>query len=250
MNKISDISKLKGKEIKFIFDKDNIIITFNENDKLYFCNNNGLIEKNFLFKKILFNNTLSKNIQKNEIIKDNPNDTIKEELEILIMIFYFDMYLREKENDSFEDLNKEKSEKVYLIDNLWMEEYKSFFDYKYLKCYLFTKYSDLSKKNQDQLSQEKIKNIIGNLPTDYINKINKKSNFDKSKYFKYEKKEFNQKIKYLNNNHIINSKNYKLLMDQKYKLNNSLKKADLFFKKKKKIILLFPVGIDANKVNH
>ena len=68
------------------------------------------------------------------------------------------MYLREKKNDSFEDLNKEKSEKVYLINNLWMEEYKSFFDYQYLECYLFSKYSDLSNKNQDYLSQEKIKN--------------------------------------------------------------------------------------------
>jgi hypothetical protein len=73
MSKISEPNKLKGKEIKFIFDTDNIIIILNEKDKLYFCNNNGLIEKTFLK-------------QNNEILVYNPNNKImfKEDLEILI----------------------------------------------------------------------------------------------------------------------------------------------------------------------
>ena len=39
-------------------------------------------------------------------------------------------------------------------------------------------------------------------------------------------------------------------MDKKYKINNSIKKADLFFIGIKKILLLFPAGQDVYKENH
>ncbi len=82
-----------------------------------------------------------------------------------------------------------------------------------IKCYLSNKNADLLIKNQYYLSQETIKNLIENLPIEYINKIDKKPKFDKSKAFKYEKKQFKEKINYLCNNHIINSKTYELLIN-------------------------------------
>ena len=72
------------------------------------------------------------NIQTNEnpnnvIYTKQPNDIIKfnKDLEILVRMFYFNKYL--KENDAFPILNSENGETVYLINNSWMEDYKSFF---------------------------------------------------------------------------------------------------------------------------
>ena len=69
-------------------------------------------------------------------------------------------------------------------------------------------------------------------------KINKKWKFDKNKIFKYEFKHNQNGINYLCNNHIINSNIYKLLVEMKYKLNDFIKKFDLYFIGNKKILLL------------
>ena len=102
---------------------------------------------------------------------------LKKDLEILVRIFYYNKYLTEKENDSFKILNKEKnSETVYLINDSWMKEYKSFFDYQALENYLKNnkELSDLFAKNNDYLSEKIIKKAIEILQGDFIKKINEK----------------------------------------------------------------------------
>ena len=87
------------------------------------------------------------------------------------------------------------------------------------------------------LSPEKIKNLVENLPIEYINKINKEKPFDKNKTFDYERKGFNTSIRYTYNNNIIDYKIYGLLIK---KLNDSLKANELYFIGNKKLLLLFP----------
>ena len=166
---------------------------------------------------------------------------LKKDLEILVRIFYYNKYFKEKENDAFIKLNKEEnSETVYLINNSWMEEYKSFFVYQSLQNYLTNnkEYSDLFIKNKYYLSNETINEIIESIPIDYIYNISKKGKFDNNKTFNYEYYQNKNGLIYLCNNYIINSKIYQLLIELKYKLNNSIKKFDLYFIGNKKILLL------------
>ena len=226
LSKITDKNKLSGKEIKFKFHKDCLVLIFNENDTLnFYNNNNGILGRNFLI---------------NANITNNENIQFKKDLEILVRIFYYNKYLTKKENDAFQILNNENSETVYLIHNSWMEEYKSFFDYQSLENYLINskEYSDLFIKNNYYLSDRIISKIIESIPIDYINKINKNGNFDKNKTFKYEYNQYKNELFYLCNNYIINSKIYQLLIELKYKLNDSIKKFDLYFIGNKKILLL------------
>ena len=169
LSKIIDNTKLTGKEIKFKFHGDNIILIFGENDLLVFTNNkDGILEK-----KILQNNfitTSEGNGDNSKLNRDTPNDHIKfkTDLEILVRIFYFNKYLKEKETDEFKKLTKENNETIYLINNLWMEEYKSFFDFQILEDYLINK-----KEYSDSFVSEKVINkLVESLPIDYINKIN------------------------------------------------------------------------------
>ena len=174
------------------------------------------------------------NIQINEnpnnvIYTKQPNDIIKfnKDLEILVRMFYFNKYL--KENDAFPILNSENGETVYLINNSWMEDYKSFFDYQSLENYLKEKkeYSDQTTQNKDYIiSENKIKQIIESLPVDYINKINNNPSFDKEKTFKYE---YNQ----IKMEKII----YAIIIYQKYKLNDFIKNFTLYFVGRNKILL-------------
>ena len=196
-------------------------------------NNQGVIEKN----KTKINSNPS---------TDSPNDTInfKKDLEILIRIFYYNKYLREKDNITFKNLIGEKkcgSEIVYLINNSWMEEYKSFFYYKDLEHHLKNKIKDFS--------EETINKIINNLPIGYLNKINKKDKiiFDKDKVSKYEINKFNENINYFCNNQIINTKIHDLLKESGYVMTNSLIGLDLYFIGFYKILLYFPNKTDANK---
>ena len=91
--KITDKNKLSGKEIKFKFHKDCLILIFNENDTLNFYNNkNGILSKCFLMND-------------NNITRVNENVNFKKDLEILVRIFYYNKYLTKKENDAFQILN-------------------------------------------------------------------------------------------------------------------------------------------------
>jgi hypothetical protein len=212
-------SDYKGKEIKYIIIHDKISLIFNDNDKLYFTNNkNCIIEKSSLIQE---------NSNSNANSSSGPKDTDKTEtilfkidLEILIRIFYFNKYLREKENNIFNELkNEENNETIYLINNSWMEEYKSFFDYNTLEQILI-KFFDTNNITDNYISESKIKNIMKNIPKEYINKINLKGQFAINKTFNYGQNELNNNIRYTYNSCIINSKINKLLMDQKYKFNN------------------------------
>ena len=229
-------SDYNGNEIKYIITHDKISLIFNDNDKIYLTNNkNGIIEKSSLIQE---------NSNSNGTPSSGPKDTdkteailFKNDLEILIRIFYFNKYLIEKENNIFNELkNEENNETIYLINNSWMEEYKSFFDYNTLEQIL-SKFFDTNNITDNYLPESKITNVMKSIPIEYINKINLKGQFAINKTFNYEQKDLNNNVRYTYNNCIINSKIYKLLMDQKYKLNNSIKKADLFFIGNKKIIL-------------
>ena len=218
LSKISKEDKYNGKAIKFTMDKERIRLIFNDNDILYFNNNkNGIIEKSSLAGEDSLKYSISPK-KKNESEEKISYDKIpfKMDLEILIRIFYFNKYLREKENNKFIELKKdENSENAYLIHDSWMKEYKSHFNYKTLENYLINnQYTDSIVKNKYYLPRETIKKLIENLPSEYINIINKKEKFDKNKTFNYEKKEINDKnkISYSYNNHIINSKTNDLLI--------------------------------------
>ena len=201
LNKLNKEDNYKGKTIEFIMNKEKIKLILNGNDILYFNNNkNGIIEKSSLVQEDSLGNSISPNESEEKISFDKIS--FKIDLEILIRIFYFNKYLREKENNNFIELKKEEnSEIVYLINNSWMEEYKDYFNYKTLEDYLINnhQYTELIIKSKYYLSRETIKQLIENLPSEYINNINKKEKFDKNKTFNYEKKD-GREIVYLINN--------------------------------------------------
>ena len=134
MDKIIELNKLKGKETKYIYDKDSIILEFSDIDKLYITNKkNSVIEKSLLQEKNLLDSPPKTSSQSSAFETKTPGNGIsnkfKYDIEILIRIFYFNKYLREKNNDSSKDLTKDENrELVYLINNSWMEEYKAYFD--------------------------------------------------------------------------------------------------------------------------
>ena len=191
--------------IDCIFEKGMITIIFNENDKIYFKNNeNGIIDKSSLMKNSLKNNSFIPN-NNSEAQESNRNDKIlfNTDLEILIRIFHFNKYLREKKNDTFKEMKQGEKETIYLINISWINEYKSFFDYEKLETYI-TNNLDNDDISNNYLSSSKIEKIIKSLPSEYINKINKKEKFDKNKLFNYEKKETKDNLSYTYNNYIIN----------------------------------------------
>ena len=67
-----------------------------------------------------------------------PIDNIKfkDDLEILIRLYYNYRILKEKENKEFNFLNEDNSNTMYLINNNWIEKYKSFYEYNDLVNYL------------------------------------------------------------------------------------------------------------------
>ena len=107
--------------IKYSNHGNKIEFTFSDNNTLKFLINlSGLIEKSLLIK-----DTQKRN-----------NNEIKNVLEILIRLFYFNKFLKEKDNLEFKTLKKENFHSVYLINNDWLEKYKSFYDYNELENYL------------------------------------------------------------------------------------------------------------------
>ena len=237
MSNLCNTNKLIGKDLEFKFENDSIFIIFTDNDKLNTFINNGVIGKN---KMEQISSSFS------SIKAEIPIDNIKckKDLEILIRIFYYNKYLREKENTSFKDIIIEKTDEnniaiktneiVYLINNLWMKEYKSYYEYQDLTNYLRNKNEYLT-----DLSNEIINKIIDSLPIEYISKINKKIIFNKNKIFIYQKNKFDEKIFYLYNNHKKKKKIYDLFKESGYKIVDSLIKFELYFVGNNKILLYF-----------
>ena len=186
----------------------------------------------------------------NLVNKDAKNESqkkivFKEDLEILIELYYYHKILKSKENKSFKELNDDNKETVYLINNNWIENYKSFFEYKDLENELI---------NIDNKNPSEIKDIyitggfidkkISSLTDSFIEKINKKNktNFGKIKceIIKLQKRDVN----YLVNNQIVNYGIYTKLTNFKYfEGDSNVKKCECYFFGNQKILLFFGQGI-------
>ena len=128
-------------------------------------------------------------------------------MEILIELYYYHKILKAKENTSFKELNDENKETVYLINNNWIENYKSFFEYKDLENELI----NIDNKNHIEIkdiyiTDEFIGKKISSLTDSFIEKINRKNktNFGKIKCEKNKLQKPN--VNYLVNNQILNSR--------------------------------------------
>ena len=253
-NKICKNENIYDEGIQFSFEKNNVILYFNnKNEKLYFKINDGIIEKsNFIENKSIYkkqeiikeNNEEDDNTANENIVLSNQNFKFKKEIEILIRLFYYQIELKEKKNVSSNLLENNK-ETVYLINKLWIEKFKNFYEYKELELEL--KLEQIN--NSSTLFQDKydiydslIEDIISKLPINYINKIMKKNKneFD-NKSIKYDYNKINDKrreIKYLINNQIINYKIYELLNSLEYNISEQIK-TDLYFIENNKLVLLF-----------
>jgi hypothetical protein len=174
INRISDTNKAKGKEIKLKLENNILKLIFGEKDELDIPNNNnGIIQENSLLTINEPNNSPKKTETTKENSKSEQNENIKfkDDMEILVRLFYYNKYLKRKDISSFKTLKKEEDmKKVYLIHNSWMEEFKSYFDYQFIENYLKNKkeYSNTFVKNNYYLSIETINIIIRSLPVDYI----------------------------------------------------------------------------------
>ena len=128
--------------------------------------------------------------------------------------------MKEKENTKFEYLNEDNSEHIHLINNNWIEKYKSFYEYKDLENYLLqlNKTNKLYPTTFNSIKADYIDKIISILPEDYINKLKEKNKFEiQDKIDKYEtdtiKGTFDgndREISYYINNQMIN---YHIYMD-------------------------------------
>ena len=144
-NKICKNKNINEKGIPFSFEK-NIIILYlnNKNEKLYFKINDGIIEKsNFIENKSIYkksesikeNNEDDDNIVNENIVLYNQNFKFKKEIEILIRLYYYNIELKEKKKSVSYLLENDK-ETVYLINKLWIEKFKHFYEYKELELIL------------------------------------------------------------------------------------------------------------------
>ena len=233
--KIRKDDQSKGIILEFFENK--MIMIFNENDKLYFFDDkSGLIKKSLLIKN---------DITHNNEIKIPSIYIFKADIEILIRLYYYNKYLKERENSKFVGLNKENFSFVYLINNKWIETYKSFYEYDQLINYIIKK-NKVPENNDDFLSEQDIDIFISNLPNSYIQKLEKKNRFDKNlecNEFKTNKligtnKGNKIEIKYLINSQIISSKIYDALIEEGYE-KLFVKKCKLSFIGNNKILLFF-----------
>jgi len=251
-NKICKNENINDKGIPFSFEKNNIILYLNKkNEKLYFKINNGNIEKSsFIEKKSIIrkseriqeNNEEGDNTVNENIVLSNQNFNYKKEIEILIRLFYYQIELKEKKNAS-SYLFENNKEIVYLINKLWIEKFKIFFEYKELELIL-KQINNSSTLFHDKyhIYDSLIEDIILKLPINYINKIMKKNKneFD-NKPIKYDYNKINDnriEIFYLINNQIINYKIYELLNSLEYNISEQIK-TDLYFIENNKLVLLF-----------
>ena len=237
-NGICKEDKKSEKGIEVLFHKGKVRLFFKEKkEKIDFTyNEDGTIGKSNIIKE---GTDKKDNETKRKIV-------FKEDLEILIELYFYNKILKSKENKSFKELNDDNKETVYLINNNWIENYKSFFEYK-----------DLEKElmNIDNKNQIEIKDIyitggfidkkIPSLSDSFIEKINKKNktNFGKIKYDVMKLQEAN--YNYLVNNQIVNYGIYTKLINLNYYVDNdsNLKKCDCYFVGNQKILLSFEQGI-------
>ena len=224
----------------------------NKNEKLYFKINDGIIEKSsFIENKSIYkiSERIKENKEKDEntfnynnVVLSNQNFKFKKEIEILIRLYYYHKELKKQKKVSSYLLENNK-ETVYLINKLWIEKFKNFYEYKELELILEQSNNSIAiYQDKYHIYDYLIEEIISKLPLNYINKISKKNKneFD-NKPIKYDYIKINydrREIYYLINNQIINYKIYELLISLGYNISNQIK-TDLYFIEDNKLLLLF-----------
>ena len=238
------------------FDKRNIfIIVFNINNfkekkeifkSLLSENINNLLDEeklkdnyfNILYKfedflKIKNDNEINNN-KSSYIINKNQGKEIKEVLQILILIYYYEKYLSKK-NYVFSEYQT-----YYLINSEWMEIFKEYYYYKYLINIL----NENDLKNKD-INFLKIDSYINSLTNEfYENYINFKiqiglrkdlRNIDSLKATIF----ISNNLNYYNNCYIISSKIINRIIKFEFKVNpSSLIKPCKIIARNDKIFLL------------
>ena len=160
------------KGVNFKFNNKEIILIFNEKDELKFKNNKFLISKETLIENQNNNNnekkdkkndnnksgdnkkTVKNNADINNDDKSNNNNNKKEEkkfyaqnkniqfkieIKILINLFFYYEELKNQLIPQNPEFNPNNKNIIYLISKIWIEKYKSFFNYDKLKSYLLKK---------------------------------------------------------------------------------------------------------------
>ena len=239
--KIDDVDK---KGISFYFEDNNIILIFKDN-KIKFKINNGIIEKSSLLNYENIKNEIIKkdNEDNKNIIKNYFQNKYKNHIKILIELFIFHKNINT--NLSFKELNEENKNTYYLINNIWIENFKSFFEYNELKKYIHLFYDkNPNIKNDISLSEDNKDKIISNLLFSYINKIINKdlTNIEKTigkisdniYIVSLNKKQIN----FLYDYQIINQKIYGLLLYLEYEF-ESIKKVSSYNIGNNRLLILF-----------
>ena len=179
---------------------------------------------------------------------ENIKIKFKTEIEILIRLFYYYRYLNDKMNSNFVNLSQEASMSAYLINNKWLENFKSFYEYQELEKILQLQLYDKSFTSDYYLLTEKyIDTLIANIPESYINLLKSKDKFKINEIInKYEKTSIkgtnerkNIDISFFINIQLINSSIYSLLMKGGYLQTNQLKNCDIYSISNNKILLNF-----------
>ena len=165
-------------------------------------------------------------------------------MEILIRLYINYKEMKEKEIFNFQELNDDNKYSIYLINENWIKKYKLFFEYEKLENHLNEYLKNINIQNNYILSDEKIQDIISNLPFEYINTIMIKSKDEINKkieklsignYKCPDKKEY----KFFCNFEIINNKIYGKLFAYGYEFQDYINKVDCYYLGNKKILLFF-----------
>ena len=249
-NNICKEDKKIEKGIEALLQKGKVRLIFKDKkEKVDFkYNEDGTIEKSNIINKDTDKKDSNQNQSQRKIV-------FKEDLEILIELYYYHKILKSKENTSFKELNDDNKETVYLINNNWIENYKSFFEYKDLENELMNMVNINPNDNQNGfITDEFIEKKISSLTDSFIGKIKNKNKINFGK-IKYENNNAQQKpdVNYLVNNQIVNSKIYDKLTKLKYEgCDSNVKKCDCYFVGKQNILLLFDkeLGEDIDEIGY
>ena len=202
--------------IKYQFNKDKIILIFENGQKLYFklIEDDCIIEKSLLIKKTEQENNKQnqenkkeqelideKSINNMSNISEKTNISVEEfklrfqdEIIILIKLIFFNENFKTniiKQKNGFNNENKNKNN-IYLIDKQWIEQFKSLFIYKEFKEFLKNK-NYLNQNNNiindsQNIDDNLMKEIISNIPENLKLKINNINNINNIDLLKHEYK--------------------------------------------------------------
>ena len=158
------ISKLEGKMFRASKNGNNTSLLSVSNNFTLTINIEKIKQEN---KTI---NAKKENIKEIKDIKDNTIKEYKnlyyvEEItkKIFVLLYFFERNIRNKIKRDIKDVYNFK--KYYLINNEWMNKYKEFFMYDFIKKKLDSEYKDLD------YSYKKIKNSLDNVVRDKIGQI-------------------------------------------------------------------------------